>query len=187
MLISLNSPASVKEIRGAWDYCSTDMKHQGSFEELMRECGPMIRRVAASYEADVEIARDLAQEIFLAVWRALPSFRGESSLRSFAARIAHHRAVTHVARSAHLPRSVELPDNLPCPAPQLEALAIEHDRQARALAAVQQLPLAYRQVASLLLEGFTLPEIAQALELTVNAVSIRATRARAMLRSMLGE
>lgn len=153
----------------------------------MREHGPMIRRIAASYEADRELARDLAQEIFLALWRALPAFRGDSSLRSFAARIAHNRCVSHVARAAHRPRLVELPREIPCPGPHLETLAIEEDRQALALAAVQRLPLAYRQVATLLLEGFTLQEIAQTLGLTVNAVSIRASRARAQLRALLGE
>jgi RNA polymerase sigma-70 factor (ECF subfamily) len=178
---------ALKEIRLARDYWLLDMNQNGAFEELMRECGPMIRRIAASYEADRELARDLAQEIFLAVWRALPTFRGESSLRSFAARIAHNRAVTHVARCAQLPNLVELPGDLPSPELQLEAMVIEHDRRVRALAAVQQLPLAYHQVATLMLEGFTLTEIAQALSLTVNAVSIRASRARAMLHSMLGE
>lgn len=163
------------------------MNQKREFDELMRECGPLIRRIAASYEADRELARDLAQDIFLALWRALPAFRGESSLRSFAARIAHNRAVTHVARAAHLRRLVELRGEIPCPTPPPEAIAIEHDRHVRALAAVQQLPLAYRQVATLLLEGFTLGEIAEALGLTVNAVSIRASRARAMLRPLLDE
>jgi RNA polymerase sigma factor (sigma-70 family) len=163
------------------------MNQTGAFEQLMSECGPMIRRIAASYEADRELARDLAQEIFLAVWRALPAFRGDSSLRSFAARIAHNRCVTHVARSANIPHAVELPSELPCPAPELEAMAIERERHVRALAAVQKLPLAYRQVATLTLEGFTPGEIAEALGLTVNVVSIRTSRARAMLRSLLGE
>jgi RNA polymerase sigma-70 factor (ECF subfamily) len=163
------------------------MNDPGAFEQLMQECGPMIRRIAASYEADRELARDLAQEIFLAVWRALPSFRGESSMRSFVARIAHNRAVTHVARSARLPRSVELPSELACPAPVLEEMAIARERHVRAMAAVQKLPLAYRQVATLILEGFTPADIAHALGLTANIVAIRATRARAMLRTLLGE
>jgi RNA polymerase sigma-70 factor (ECF subfamily) len=157
------------------------------FEQLMREYGPLIKRIAASYEADRELARDLAQEIFLAVWRALPSFRAESSLRTFVARIAHNRAVTHVARSAGMPESIEFPDELPCPASELETMAIERDRHLRTLKAIQQLPLAYRQVATLILEGFTPAEVAQTLGLTINAVAIRASRARGMLRSLLRE
>jgi RNA polymerase sigma-70 factor (ECF subfamily) len=159
----------------------------GAFEQLMRDHGPMIRRIAASYEADRELAHDLAQEIFIAVWRALPSFRGESSLRSFVARIAHNRAVTHVARAAGEPPLVELSGEIACAGEGLEAMAIERDRHARALAAVQKLPLTYRQVATLILEGFTAPEVAQSLGLTVNAVTIRASRARTMLRALLGE
>jgi RNA polymerase sigma factor (sigma-70 family) len=163
------------------------MDRTRTFEQLMRECGPLIKRIAASYEADKELARDLAQEIFLAAWRALPSFRAESSLRTFVARIAHNRAVTHVAQSASAPKSVELPDELPCPAPELEALAIARDTHTRTLKAVRKLPIAYRQVATLILEGFTTQEVAEALGVTVNAVSIRASRARAMLRSLLEE
>jgi len=163
------------------------MDQTGAFELLMRDHASMIRRIAASYEADRELAHDLAQEIFIAVWRALPSFRGESSLRSFVARIAHNRAVTHVTRSVAAPRWVELTGEHLCPQPGLEELALARDREQRALAAVQKLPLAYRQVATLLLEGFTVAEVAQALSLTPNAVAIRASRARGLLRSMLGE
>jgi RNA polymerase sigma-70 factor (ECF subfamily) len=163
------------------------MNPDQTFEHMLKDHGPLIARIAASYEADKELARDLTQEILLAVWRALPSFRADSSLRTFVARIAHNRAVTHIARAAKLPESVELPVELPCPAPPVETMVMEHDRQLRTLAAVQKLPLAYRQVATLTLEGFTPSEVALALGLTVNAVAIRSTRARALLRSLLGE
>jgi hypothetical protein len=53
-----------------------------------------------------------------------------------------------------LPESVEFPTEFSCPAPQLETQAIEHDRRLRTLAAVQKLPLACRQVATLTPEGF---------------------------------
>jgi hypothetical protein len=42
----------------------------------------------------------------------------------------------------------------------------------RVLAAVRQLPLASRQVATLTLEGFAPAEVAQVLGLTVNAVAV---------------
>lgn len=163
------------------------MGDQRLFEQLLGAHGPLIARIAASYEADRELARDLTQEILLAVWRALPSFRAQSSWRTFIARIAHNRGVTHVARAANTPIAVEVPPELPCPLPHPETLLVEHDQRLRVLTAVQQLPLAYRQVATLTLEGFTPAEVAETLGLTVNAVAIRSTRARALLRSALGE
>jgi RNA polymerase sigma-70 factor (ECF subfamily) len=161
--------------------------HQQTFRDLVREHGALIARIAASYEADAELARDLTQEILLAVWRAVPTFREQSSWRTYIARIAHNRSVTHVARAAGRPISVEMPETLECPAPLPEAVALEGDRWRSVLNAVQQLPIAYRQVATLTLEGFTPPEIAQILGLSVNAVAIRSTRARALLRASLSE
>jgi RNA polymerase sigma-70 factor (ECF subfamily) len=158
-----------------------------NFTDLLQEHGALIARIAASYESDRELARDLTQEILLAVWRALPTFRHESSWRTFVARIAHNRAVSHVTRAANSPHSVPIPDGLPCPMPQPETVLLEQDRSQRVLAAVQRLPLAYRQVASLILEDFEPAEIAQVLGLNVNAVAIRSTRARALLRLSLGE
>jgi RNA polymerase sigma-70 factor (ECF subfamily) len=161
--------------------------HQQIFGELVREHGALITRIAASYEADPELARDLTQEILLAVWRAMPTFREQSSWRTYIARIAHNRAVTHVARAAGRPISIEMPEGLECPAPLPEAVALEGDRWRSVLNAVQQLPIAYRQVATLILEGFTTVEIAQILGLSVNAIAIRSTRARALLRASLSE
>jgi RNA polymerase sigma-70 factor (ECF subfamily) len=163
------------------------MDHQQTFQALVREHRSLIARIAASYEADPELARDLTQEILLSVWRAVPRFREQSSWRTYIARIAHNRAVTHVARAAGRPISVEMPETLACPAPHPEAVALEGDRWRSVLKAVQQLPLAYRQVATLTLEGFAPPEIAQILGLSVNAVAIRSTRARTQLRALLSD
>src|SRR5262245_11752789 len=38
-----------------------------------------------------DIAHDVAQEVFVAIWEALPGFRRESSLRTWILVIAHHR------------------------------------------------------------------------------------------------
>ncbi|HEX3457642.1 MAG TPA: sigma factor, partial [Candidatus Baltobacteraceae bacterium] len=59
----------------------------------------MIKRIALSYERQAHLVEELVQDVYLAIWRALPSFRGDSSLRTFVARIATNRAVTHVARA----------------------------------------------------------------------------------------
>ena len=63
---------------------------------LLQEHDRALRRMAASYERDPSRRQDLVQEIWLAVWQALPRFRNECSERTFVFRIAHNRAVSHI-------------------------------------------------------------------------------------------
>ena len=65
----------------------------------------MLHRIASAYEAGRERRHELEQDILLAVWRAMPRYRGEAPVRAFIARVAHNRAVTHVAREAAPPAS----------------------------------------------------------------------------------
>ena len=163
------------------------MTTQLSVEQIAQEHDAMIKRIASSYEANSHLAEELVQDIYLAIWRALPSFRGTSSMRTFVARIATNRAVTHVARAAKLPRSVELSDHLHAPGDNPESHAIAYDRGARLTAAVRSLPLPYRQTAILTLEGLKPKEISDILGITTNAVAIRLLRAKALLRRLIGD
>jgi RNA polymerase sigma-70 factor (ECF subfamily) len=157
------------------------------FEEVEKMFGPMIRRIAASHEADRDRAEDLAQDIRVALWRALPGFRGQCALRTFVARIATNRAVSHIKRDARLPRGAELPDDLVTDGPDPEQQAISQDRQMHLMVAVRALPLPLRQAALLALEGLAHPDIAEVLGISPNAVAIRLSRARQALRANLGE
>ena len=156
-----------------------------TLQRILREYAPMCRRLASSHEADPERARDLMQDILVAVWRAWPAFLGQCSERTYVARIAQYRIATHVGRAVREPTLAPLTEDLVARDPTPEDDAIRSDESARLTAHVRALPIALREVAVLLLEGFTPAEIAETLGLTVNAVSIRATRAREMLRARL--
>src|SRR5688572_20077814 len=84
-------------------------------ERILREHSALARRLAASHEANPEAVRDLTQEILVAVWRAWPAFRGHCSERTYVARIAHHRIVTHIARAVRHPPLAGLSEELPAP------------------------------------------------------------------------
>jgi RNA polymerase sigma-70 factor (ECF subfamily) len=163
------------------------MTTQHLFDQIAREHHAMIKRIASSHEAQPSLLEDLMQDIYFAIWRALPSFRGDSSLRTFVARIATNRAVTHVARAVKSPASLELHEDIPAPGDNPERQAIALDRGARLASAVRSLPLAYRQPAMLALEGLTPGEMAEVLGITTNAVSIRLSRAKARLRLLMGD
>jgi RNA polymerase sigma-70 factor (ECF subfamily) len=157
------------------------------FEQVVRDHHAMIHRIAASYEARAAVVEDLVQDVYFAIWQALPAFRGESSLRTFVARIATNRAITHVARASRRPVTVELSDQLPAPGTDPERQAIAQDRRARLASAVRAMPLTYRQPAMLALEGLTAREIAEVLSISPNAVAIRLSRAKELIRAQMGD
>jgi RNA polymerase sigma-70 factor (ECF subfamily) len=146
----------------------------------------MISRICASYESNRELARDLAQDVLLAMWRALPTHRGESSLKTFVARIAQFRAISHASRHSKQPPLDQIDESIRDTQALPEARAIAEDERNRLLAAVRRLPLTYREPAVLTLEDFTPVEIAAVIGITPELVAVRLSRARALLRTLLG-
>jgi RNA polymerase sigma factor (sigma-70 family) len=154
---------------------------------LLHEHDRALRRLAASYERDPSKQQDLLQDIWLAVWQALPRFRGECSERTFVFRIAHNRAVSHIdhwqrRRVDSLDEAAPIPTMQPDP----ERALSTQQRHERLRAAVQALPLALRQIVVLSLEGLSHAEIADIVGITDNNVAVRLTRARAALARLLG-
>lgn len=158
---------------------------RATLDRILRDYAGFAHRLAVSYEADYEAARDLTQEILVAVWRAWPAFRRQCSERTYVARIAHHRIATHVGRAVREPQRAELCDDIPSVDLSPEEQVIREDQRAYLVVLVRTLPVAYREVALLLLEDFTPAEVADTLGISPNAVAIRGTRAREMLRALL--
>jgi RNA polymerase sigma factor (sigma-70 family) len=155
------------------------------FDRIVAEHGALVARIARSYEADPGLREDLVQQIFLAIWQSLSNFRGDSSLRTFVARIAQNRSISHVARQARQPASAELPAELPTDLPTPEEKAGEARERRMLIEATRRLPMPQREVIILLLEGFTYAEIAGMLGIPQNALALRLSRAKASLKSML--
>ncbi|WP_312708916.1 sigma-70 family RNA polymerase sigma factor [Stenotrophomonas sp.] len=154
--------------------------------EVLQAHWPMLARMAGSYAREPARRDDLLQEISIALWQALPRWRGEEgTLRAFIARVAHNRAMDALAseqrhRGSGLDEQFADPDADPL---QQAARAQQHDDL---LQAVRQLPLGLRQVVLLALEGFSQREIGQALALEENTVAQRLSRARRQLRERMG-
>jgi len=157
------------------------------YDQILRRDGAALRRVAGAYERDPGRREDLFQDICLAVWQALPRFRGDSSERTFVFRIAHNRGLTH--RSRHRPSAgtdLEVAaERLTDPHPDPEAAVREGQRRERPREAVLALPLEPRQILTLTLEGLSHLEIADVLGITENNVAVRLNRARKELRQIL--
>ena len=155
------------------------------YEQVWRDHGASLARLASSYELNAHAREDLLQEIRLAIWVALPRFREESSLRTFLFRIAHNRALTHVwrrKRNISSEDSEETVDTRNGP----EAAAIQAVNCSHLMAAIRQLALPFRQVITLSLEDLSHADIASVLGISENNVAVRMNRARKLLREKLG-
>lgn len=155
------------------------------FEAIAREYVPALMRVAGAYTRNAADRDDLFQEIMWAVWRALPGFRGDASMRTFIFRIAHNRGLTFRSRGG--PAAVSL-DAVPDPASPgvgIETAVERADESARLREALLTLSPLLRQVITLQLEGLSAEEIAEATGASINVVNVRAHRARLILRARL--
>ena len=156
------------------------------FEDCLREYGPALWRVVATYAPPGPERDDLAQDVLVAVWQALPKFRGGSTAKTFVLRIAHNRCLSHAwqrakRRSAGDDALAALPD----PRPALDDHAASRQRVERLLRHLSTLPLGQRQVLSLALEGLSHAEIAAIAGITPENVAVRLGRARDALRRSL--
>jgi RNA polymerase sigma-70 factor (ECF subfamily) len=161
--------------------------NEAELADLLGEHTPMLGRIARSYEAERAAREDLLQDITLALWRALPQWRGEASLRSFVARIAHNRCVDHIVAQQRHRHDDMAEDAFVDEGADPHRDAVSRERYERLQRALRRLPLGQRQAVTLALEGFSHGEIAAALDITTNNADARVSRARRTLTRYLEE
>ena len=155
--------------------------------ELVEQHIDSIYRLALSLVRDPALAEDVVQETLIKVWRALPAFRGDSSLRRWVLTITHNTAVSllRAAREeahdpndlpdATAPNSLEktVQDNLAIE--QLWKKLGELDETSRALVVLRDL------------EGLSYEELGSILGLPLSTVRTRLFRARRKLAAAMEE
>jgi RNA polymerase sigma factor (sigma-70 family) len=148
---------------------------------------PALGRLAGSYAGSTGEREDLLQDIALALWQALPRFRGESSERTFLFRIAHNHCIDHITRRRPMASLQELELDPVDGGRSIEATLTQEQESARLTNAVRRLPLVQRQVVVLALEDLDYAQIGEVLGITENNVGVRLNRARASLRKLMGD
>jgi RNA polymerase sigma-70 factor (ECF subfamily) len=166
-----------------------------AFARLVELHENMVFNLAARLLGDREEARDVAQEVFLQVYRMLGRFEARSALKTWIYRIAvnqchNKRRLWH---RRHRDREEALDEGLLAgeavephggATPFEEALCRE--RAARVQAALLELSFEHRSVLVLReVEGLTCGEVAQALGVAEGTVKSRLSRAREAMRLLL--
>jgi len=150
-------------------------------DQLVREHLDSVYRVAYSVVRDSALAEDVAQDAILKAWNALPTFRGESSLRSWVLRITHNTAISTLRKRREELRD---PDLLPEreSSSSTEQLAVGRMSIGAFEDALNQLDELSRSIVVLReIEGFSYDEISTMLEVPLPTVKTRLLRSRRIL------
>lgn len=143
---------------------------------------PAIARLARAVERNPDRARDLEQDIHVAVWRSLAGFADRCSLSTWVYRVAHNVAASHASRGARAMPGVALEDvaELPGADNPEDATGTAH-LLARIDALITALKQPDRSVMLLHLEGLDAAAIGAVTGLSGNHVAVKVHRIRAML------
>jgi RNA polymerase sigma-70 factor (ECF subfamily) len=159
---------------------------EAAFAELVRRHQDKVLGLAYRYSRDRQDAEELAQEVFLKVWRHARSFRGESLFSTWLYRLAVNTCLNFKQRQSSRPVSLPVPDDFASGNPPAGDELVAGHREARLQGALASLPP--RQKMALALASFadrSYEEIAAAMDVSVPAVESLLFRARKNLAAIL--
>jgi RNA polymerase sigma-70 factor (ECF subfamily) len=156
---------------------------ESALRAIWTQHAPRIDALVRRLVGDADQAADVAQEVWIQIFRALPGYRGDSQFSTWAHRIAVNRTL-NALRSLRRVGKMEVDI-------EEDSFSVEHDGDRSMLAqtideAVQKLSPGARHVFVLHdVEGYTHEEIATELGITSGGSKSQLFKARAKLRRLL--
>ena len=124
-------------------------KRRALFKRIVEEHNDALRRLCSGYERNEATRHDLEQEILLNLWRALPRYREDASLRTWLYRVAHNTASKHVRTATRRPKDMGNETQLTmqkATAPGPEDIAVQSNARARLRDCISRLRPLDRQI-----------------------------------------
>src|SRR5918994_2070302 len=157
-----------------------------AFRELVDRYKDLVFGVIARSSVDRSHVEDLAQEVFLKIYRGLPYFRGEAKLTTWIFRIVLN-LLSQESQKRRTQREVALDSDMPSHEPRSHDRSMSdlelRDRLEKAMA---RLPANYRLlIAGHYLNDVKYEDLAEALDIPVGTVKTHLHRAKKQLRELL--
>ena len=158
----------------------------GAFDACFRQWYPAAVRAGARLLRDEGVAEEMAQEVFLELWRRRESLPAELSVGGYVLQAVRNRALNHLRHLRVRQRSEYMVEQLHEPVPHADAGADARELQVAIASAIAELPPRTREVFLLSRErNLKYAEIAELLGVTVKAVEANMSRALRQLRERL--
>lgn len=161
----------------------------GAFEQLVETYRDQVYRIALRMCGNAADADEVPQEAFLAAWKGLPNFRGDSRFSTWLYQLTTHAAIDLMRREKRQIAAEDITEvSAPAPAPGPQQQAERRETQEAVRNAILQLTPEYRQIVVLrFLEDLSYEEIGAALKLPSGTVKSRLNRAKAQLKDILSK
>lgn len=154
-----------------------------ALRSLWSQHAPHIDAVVRRLAGDPDLAEDIAQEVWIQIFRALPSYRGESQFGTWAHRIAVNRTLNALRRTRRLAKAeTDMEEDTVSVEPAGDQSML---RASIAAAAARLSPGARTVFLMHDVEGYTHEEIAAELGITAGGSKSQLFKARAKLRRLL--
>jgi RNA polymerase sigma-70 factor (ECF subfamily) len=159
------------------------------FRALMDRYCDQVINTAYRFLGDPHDAEEVAQEVFLKVYRGLPAFRSESSFSTWLYRITVNTCKNELRRRSRQPTLLD-PDlesvGIPLPAvPSAEEVVIARQERDAIQETLNCLSVTDRETLILRdVQGLSYQEIAEVLGISLSAAKMRVRRARLAFREL---
>jgi RNA polymerase sigma factor (sigma-70 family) len=164
---------------------------QGSipaFETLVRRHQSLVSAVAYNACGDLALSEVVAQETFWTAWRDRAALQDPARLRAWLCGIARNVGKNARRRAARATGPLDDAAGVFAAAPGPDEQVVSREEETLVWKALAQIPDTYREPLILFYrEGQAVAEVAEALELSPDAVKQRLARGRGMLRDQVAE
>lgn len=172
---------------------------QSAYAEIVRRYQDRVYSMCIRWMGDRHIAEEVAQDVFLALFRALDRFRGDAQLSTWIYRVVvnhcknrrlyRQRRHTHRHEPLEGDRDDDQPDRqIPAEGPGTDAYTHQTEAEKLVREGLARLDEEPRQIIVLRdVEDLSYEEISEILDLPRGTVKSRLHRARAQLASLLSE
>ncbi len=157
------------------------------YEALVQEHSRLVLNVALRILGNADLAQDVHQEVFLAVWRIWDSFKVDVNWRGYLYRATVRKAI-ELARKSRVVPMTSVTDNYPSSSPRPDAMAQAEELQKKLVDSLAKLPERQMQVFVMSrIEGLDYIDIAQYLNCSQSTVRVHLYRAMKKISRDLGD
>jgi len=159
-------------------------EQQQRFADWLRDHSAILHHVVNGFAAG-EDRNDLLQEVLLAVWKAIPTFRGQAKPATYLYRVSHNAALLWIRTEKNYRRRVEHFGTLASDGFVTDPDSLTDERLVKIYAAIHLLRPVDRSLMLLSLDGLSYREMAEVLGLSESNIGVKINRIKNQLTQTL--